>query len=65
MIATNEDLKFERFLRRRKKLVWKDASGIEISLEKLTDQHLENILNYMNKSKIESTKIQPSSLNFY
>ena len=65
MIVTNEDLKFERFLRRRKKLVWKDASGIEIPLEKLTDQHLENILNYMNKSKIESTKIQPSSLNFY
>lgn len=65
MIATNEDLKFERFLRRRKKLVWKDASGIAIPLEKLTDQHLENILNYMNKSKTESTKIQPSSLNFY
>jgi hypothetical protein len=65
MIATNEDLKFERFLRRRKKLVWKDASGTEVFLEKLTDQHLENILNYMNKSKMESTKIQPSSLNFY
>ncbi len=65
MIATDEDLKFERFLRRRSKLVWRDAAGYETPLSEVTDQHLENILNYKKNYKVDTTKIQPSSLNFY
>jgi hypothetical protein len=66
-IATDEELKWELFLRNREsgQLIWRDKSGREQSLKDLDTNHIENILNSRKKYLDESTKIKSSSLNFY
>lgn len=67
MIATYEDLKFERFLRNRlsKNLVWKDKLGNIQSITELSDEHLENILKSFHKSEENSKNIKASVFSFY
>lgn len=47
MIATEEDLKLEYWLRKRNsgRLIWRTKNGDEIPIKDLSDEHLRNILN--------------------
>lgn len=67
MIATFEELRFEKFLRDRNsgKIVWKDAEGNVKPLKDISDQHLDNILACQNKRLRDTTNIKASVFNFY
>lgn len=67
MIATEEELRLEKFLREREsgKLIWKDKEGHIIPLKDLTSEHLDNILRAKEVHTETSTAIKPSSFNFY
>ena len=47
MIATEEDLKLEYWLRKRNsgRLIWRTKNGDEIPIKDLSDKHLVNILD--------------------
>lgn len=47
MIATEEDLRLEYWLRKRNsgRLMWRTKNGDEISIKDLSDKHLVNILD--------------------
>lgn len=49
MKATVEDLRKELWLRRRKKLVWETKNGQKIPLELMSEEHLENAINYFDR----------------
>lgn len=48
-MLTLQDIQFEMFLRARKKkqLIWKTKEGNYIPLQKISDEHLMNILKKM------------------
>lgn len=48
-MLTLQDIQFEMFLRARKKkqLIWKTKDGNHIPLQKISDEHLINILKKM------------------
>lgn len=50
-IATYEELIIERFLRRREQglIVWRTRDNTEIAINRMSDQHLENLINYLDK----------------
>lgn len=50
-IATYEELIIERFLRRREQglIVWRTRDNTEISINRMSDQHLENLINYLDR----------------
>lgn len=65
MIATEEDLKLEYWLRKRKsgKLMWRTKNGDEIPIKDLSDEHLKNILNMFDaKHEYEIDKYQYNEL---
>ncbi len=51
--ATLEDLKLEKWFRERwnGNICWKTKNGDEISINKMTDSHLENAINYLINKK--------------
>lgn len=67
MLATYEELRFEKFLRDREKgiLVWKTKTGDIIPITKLSDGHLDNILQSINKREKDSNNIKASVFSFY
>lgn len=67
MLATYEELKFEKFLRDREKeiLVWKTKSNETIPITKLSDEHLNNILQFVNKKDKDSNNIKSNIFSFY
>lgn len=67
MLTTYEELRFEKFLRDREKgiLVWKTKTGDIIPITKLSDGHLDNILQSINKREKDSNNIKASVFNFY
>ena len=67
MLATYEELKFEKFLRDREKeiLVWKTKSNETIPIAKLSDEHLNNILQFVNKKDKDSNNIKSNIFSFY
>ena len=67
MLATYEELKFEKFLRDREKeiLVWKTKSNETIPITKLSDEHLNNILQFVNKKDKDSNTIKSNIFSFY
>ena len=50
-IATYEELLLERFLRKREQglIVWRTRDNTEISINRMSDQHLENLINYLDR----------------
>lgn len=67
MSANLEELKFERFLRKRNsgQLVWKASNGRVIPIKDLEDRHLDNIIQMLSGKKEKDVRIKASSLNFY
>lgn len=49
MKATVDDLRKELWLRKREKLVWETKNGQLIPLELMSEEHLENAINYFDK----------------
>ena len=51
MFADLNDLKFERWLRMREngELKWKTKNGDEISIKNMSDYHLENAINMLER----------------
>ena len=51
MIADLDDLKLERWLRAREsgELKWKTRNGDEISVKRMSDSHLENAINMLER----------------
>lgn len=67
MSASLEELKFERFLRKRNsgQLVWKASNERVIPIKDLEDEHLDNIIQMLSSKKEKDVRIKASSLNFY
>jgi len=63
MIATEEDLRLEYWLRKRNsgRLMWRTKNGDEIPIKDLSDKHLVNILD-MFDAKYEIDKYQYNEL---
>ena len=51
MKASYEDLKLELWLRRRERneILWETKSGTNISIKEMSDTHLINAINYLEK----------------
>lgn len=47
--ATVEDLRKELWLRKREKLVWETKDGQLIPLKLMSEEHLENAINYFDR----------------
>lgn len=63
--ATADDLQKEYWLRQRKYIIWRTEDGKDISIDKLTDEHLKNILKMLNKSPFEQTYIPEDLIGDY
>ena len=63
--ATADDLQKEYWLRQRKYIVWRTKDGKDIPIDKLTDEHLENILRILNRSPFEQTYIPEDLIGDY
>ena len=50
-IATYEELLLERFLRKWEQglIVWRTKDNTEIAINRMSDQHLENLINYLDR----------------
>ena len=49
MKATVDDLRKELWLRNREKLVWETKNGQLIPLKLMSEEHLENAINYFDR----------------
>ena len=49
MKATVDDLRRELWLRKREKLVWETKNGQLIPLKLMSEEHLENAINYFDR----------------
>ena len=49
MRATVDDLRKELWLRNREKLVWETKNGQLIPLKLMSEEHLENAINYFDR----------------
>lgn len=66
--ATADDLQKEYWLRQRKYIIWRTKDGKDIPIDKLTDEHLENILKMLNRSSfghLEQTYIPEDLIGDY
>ena len=66
--ATADDLRKEYWLRQRKYIIWRTKDGKNIPIDKLTDEHLENILKMLNRSPfkhLEQTYIPEDLIGDY
>ena len=63
--ATADDLQKEYWLRQRKYIIWRTKDAKDIPIDKLTDEHLENILKMLNKSSFEQTYIPEDLIGDY
>lgn len=66
--ATAIDLRKEYWLRQRKYIIWRTKDGKDIPIDKLTDEHLENILKMWNISPfghLEQTYIPEDLIGDY
>ena len=66
--ATADDLQKEYWLRQRKYIIWRTKDGKDIPINKLTDEHLENILKILNRSPfghLEQTYIPEDLIGDY
>lgn len=63
--ATADDLQKEYWLRQRKYIIWRTKDGKDIPIDKLTDEHLENILKMLNRSSFEQTYIPEDLIGDY
>lgn len=52
MLATYQDLLIEKWLRQRNsgEIVWQTKNGDKIPIKRLSDYHLDNIINLFNKA---------------
>lgn len=52
MLATYQDLLLEKWLRQRdsEEIFWKTKNGDKIPIKRLSDYHLDNIINLFNKA---------------
>lgn len=55
MLATYQDLLLEKWLRQRdsEEIFWKTKNGDKIPIKRLSDYHLDNIINLFNKASEE------------
>lgn len=58
-IATYEDLLLEKFLREREQglIVWRTRGNTEIAINRMSDSHLENLINYLDRQDEEGPDI--------
>lgn len=49
MKATVDDLRRELWLRKREELVWETKNGQLIPLKLMSEEHLENAINYFDR----------------
>lgn len=49
--ATYDDLRLELWLRKREKgeIIWEDGNKVQRPIKSLSDEHLQNILNYLDR----------------
>ena len=52
MKATVDDLRRELWLRKREKLVWETKNGQLIPLTLMSEEHLENAINYFDRMEV-------------
>ena len=59
MKATYEDLKLELWLRRRERneILWETKSGANISIKEMSDTHLINTINYLEKQNEREARL--------
>lgn len=60
--ATLEDLEREYWLRQRKYIIWRTKDGEDIPIDKLSDEHLSNILQMLYKLKPIEQSFIPEDL---
>lgn len=53
MKVNKKELLLEQFLRNRKFLTWETKDGKVIPITELSDEHLNNIINLINKKEEE------------
>ena len=52
MKATVDDLRRELWLRKREQLVWETKNGQLIPLTLMSEEHLENAINYFDRMEV-------------
>lgn len=59
MVATYSDLKLELWLRQRSadNILWETKKGDKISIKKMSDAHLVNTINYLERRSAEEDEL--------